>query len=75
MDDPKVRQQAEQGFSLLRHIAIPPSASMQPLMRYDTTRQISQIWENGEWVDSWNAQSLVGSKKRDIETGEDNKGE
>jgi hypothetical protein len=75
MDSSKTHQQTKQGFSLLRRIAVPPSGGVQPLMRYDASRQISQIWENSEWVDSWKAQSLAGSKKRDIETGEDNKGE
>jgi hypothetical protein len=62
-------------MSLLRRIAIRPADVDPPRLRYDASRQVSQVWENGRWVDSWKALSLSGTKKRDIETGEDAKGQ
>ena len=46
-----------------------------PATRYDPARQVSQVMEDGEWVDSWDARSLHGTKKNDHETGEDAKGQ
>lgn len=61
--------------SILRNFATIPSKPNPPQVRYDKERQMSQILENGKWTDSWDAISLMGSKKSDIETGEDSKGE
>jgi hypothetical protein len=44
-------------------------------LRYDAARQVTQVWEHDSWVDSWNAATLQGSKKFDVETGEDAKGQ
>jgi hypothetical protein len=51
-----------------------PDLEDPPHLRYDPVRQVSQVLENGVWVDSWTARSLSGTKKFDIETGEDAKG-
>jgi hypothetical protein len=61
-------------MSLLEKLATTPPVVSPPQIRYDTHRQVSQVLENGSWVDSWHAASLAGSKKFDIETGEDAKG-
>ncbi len=61
-------------MSLLRRLAITRAPVDPPQIRYDPLRQVSQIWERGRWVDTWMAETLTGTKKRDIETGEDNKG-
>ncbi len=61
--------------SLLRMLAIRPTLVDPPRLRYDALRQVSQVWERGKWVDTWKAGRLHGTKKRDIETGEDAKGQ
>ena len=62
-------------MSLLRHLAVSQTYSDFPELRYDANTQTSQVFEDGRWVDSWRARRLQGTKKKDIETGEDNKGE
>lgn len=61
--------------SILRSFATAPSQQSVPASRYDEKRQVSQILEGNDWIDSWDARSLMGTKKADIETGEDAKGE
>ena len=46
-----------------------------PEVRYDPKRQVSLVHENGTWIDSWLSEQLLETKKADVETGEDNKGE
>ena len=58
-------------MSLLRMLSIQrPPVEPSPI-RYDPARQVSQIWEHGRWVDTWVAETLTSTKKRDIERGED----
>lgn len=61
--------------SLLALLASPRVIRTPLNIRYDTSRQISQIFEHGAWLDSWDARVLQGTKKEDLETGEDAKGE
>jgi hypothetical protein len=60
--------------SLMMMLARQPLAGPVPAIAYDATRQVSRVLENGRWVDSWEAETLNGTKKFDIETGEDAKG-
>jgi hypothetical protein len=62
-------------MTLLRILARRPRSGLRPEVRYDPARQTSQILEDGVWVDSWDASSLRGTKKFDVETGEDAKGQ
>jgi hypothetical protein len=61
--------------SLLQKLAVAPPGAGVGAVRYDSDRQVSQLWEAGRWVDSWEAKRLVGTKKFDRETGEDAKGQ
>jgi len=45
-----------------------------PEIRYLTDQQTSEVREAGRWIASWEAASLQGTKKTDVETGEDSKG-
>jgi hypothetical protein len=60
--------------SLMTLLARQPVAGPVPAIAYDETRQVSRVLEGGTWVDSWEAETLNGTKKFDIETGEDAKG-
>lgn len=60
--------------SLMMMLARQPLAGPIPAIAYDPARQISRVLENRRWVDSWEAETLNGTKKFDIETGEDAKG-
>lgn len=71
MPDPLYRER----MSLLRELARRPADGEPPEIRYDATRQVSEVLEHGRWVDSWTARVLDGTKKFDIETGEDAKGQ
>jgi len=65
-------------MSLVRLLAQRPSGHGSAAItgiRYDPERQVSQVLENGTWVDSWEAERLQGTKKFDVETGEDAKGQ
>lgn len=44
-------------------------------VRYDETTQTSQVYEDGMWVSSWLSTQIPNSKKADLETGEDQKGQ
>ena len=61
--------------TLLWQLATQPRQGCGPVLRYDRDRQVSQVLENGDWVDSWRATVLAGTKKHDVETGEDSKGQ
>lgn len=62
--------------SLIRRVARHREASSEQLtVRYDARRGISFVLENGAWVESYRSQTVPQSKKADIETGEDQKGE
>ena len=62
-------------MSLLRSLARSPGERANVQIEYDQVSQVSRVRENGVWVESWNAQSLRGTKKEDHETGEDAKGQ
>src|SRR5690606_8280541 len=66
---------SESPRTLLWRLAERRSRARGPALRYDNERQVSQVREHGEWVDSWAAAVLAGTKKFDVETGEDAKGE
>jgi hypothetical protein len=61
--------------SLLRILAERPNGRDLLPLRYDRDRQVSQICVGGEWTDTWLSPVLSGTKKFDVETGEDAKGE
>jgi hypothetical protein len=61
-------------MSLLRELAKWPNRGPAPILRYDQGRQISYVKDGDQWIESWRARSLEGTKKFDIETGEDSKG-
>ena len=63
-----------QTTSLMMMLARQPLAGPVPAITYDATRQVSRVLENGRWVNSWEAETLNGTKKFDIGTGEDAKG-
>lgn len=60
--------------SLLRELATKREASEEIAIRYDSARQISEVFEDGRWVPSWASRALQQTKKCDHETGEDQKG-
>jgi hypothetical protein len=65
-------------MSLLRLLAVRGVTNTDrapPPARYDHRRQVSQVWEDGGWVDSWEAAHFVDTKKAEAETGEDSKGQ
>lgn len=59
---------------LLRELSVPRRVSDRPVSRYRERTLTSQVLEDGEWRDSWDARSIQTTKKCDIETGEDQKG-
>ena len=62
--------------SLVRQLARHRSAvGPQPVVRYDPDSQIAMILENERWVPSYDSATVPQSKKADIETGEDQKGQ
>jgi hypothetical protein len=61
--------------SLLSLLARRPPQMGEVRLRYDSVRQVTQVWEHDRWVDSWDAAKLQGTKKMDVETGEDAKGQ
>lgn len=60
--------------SAVKRLARPPLSGPVPRLSYDASRQVSRVWEGQRWVDSWEAATLSGTKKFDVETGEDAKG-
>ena len=62
--------------SLLRQLARRRSvAGPQPVIRYDPVSQIAVVIEDGRWLPSYDSRTVPQSKKADIETGEDQKGQ
>ena len=59
---------------LLRELSVRRRATARPVSRYLERTQTSQVLEDGVWRDSWEAKKGLGTKKSDIETGEDQKG-
>jgi hypothetical protein len=62
-------------MSLLTTLRRDPAPSDRPTIEYDPSSQANRVLEFGEWVESWRARSLRGTKMTDPETGEDSKGE
>ena len=61
---------------LLRKLSVQRRiTAARPVSRYQNHTQISQVLENGAWRDSWDARDGLLTKKADVETGEDQKGE
>lgn len=56
-------------------MASTPTRVDPPTMKYDADRQVSRVLCDGQWTDSWLAPNLTGTKKADLETGEDTKGQ
>ena len=59
---------------LLRKLSVQRTVTSQPVSRYQDQRQTSQVLEDGVWRESWEVKEGLGTKKADIETGEDQKG-
>jgi len=62
-------------MGILRTLADWPKWDREPKLRYMRDQQISYVKEGSNWIESWNAMSLRGTKKFDVETGEDAKGQ
>ncbi len=60
--------------SLIRRLATLRVAGSPLVVRYDSQRQVSDVFEDGRWVASWQSSALQQTKKCDIETGEDQRG-
>lgn len=63
------------GTSLLRDLATRRTATDPVVVRYDRESQTSEVFEDGEWVPSWKSVQVGQTKKCDMETGEDQKGQ
>jgi hypothetical protein len=61
-------------MALLRKLSTVPQRREKFQILYDDVQQVSSVLEGGEWIPSWDARSLNGTKKEDHETGEDAKG-
>lgn len=60
---------------ILRSLAIVRRASGQPSVRYSDDEKITYVAERGAWVPSYESDQVTGTKKADMETGEDQKGQ
>ena len=60
---------------LLKRLRIQRRSTERTASRYVETTQTSQVLENGVWRNSWEARGGLPTKKADMETGEDQKGE
>jgi hypothetical protein len=61
-------------MTLLRKLATRRHGTEPPLTRYDADRRISEVFEDGRWVPSWESRAVTETKKADLEKGEDQKG-
>lgn len=63
-------------MSLIRRLATQREVRKDPtISRYVSAESISYVYEDARWVPSWESQHPPESKKADLETGEDQKGE
>ncbi len=63
-------------MTMMRRLAIAREPSgRQPEVRYDPEQRISLVLEEGTWVASYKSASMPETKKADMETGEDQKGQ
>jgi hypothetical protein len=62
--------------SLIRHLASQRTPSGPPVIsRYQPEEAVSYVLEDGAWVPSWKSSNPPRTKKADLETGEDQKGQ
>jgi hypothetical protein len=61
--------------NLLRALATKRTVTDPVPVRYDEVTQTSMVLERGRWVPSWQSTQLSQTKKADMETGEDQKGQ
>jgi hypothetical protein len=59
---------------ILRTLAQQPLIQRYPTLEYQEDRQINLVLDGDHWTESWKASILAGTKKHDVETGEDAKG-
>lgn len=63
-------------MSLLRKLSTTRNPSGEPpVVRYEARDRIAYVLECGKWVPSFESARLSETKKCDIETGEDQKGQ
>lgn len=62
------------GAALLRALATRRDETPPVLTRYNATDMVTEVFEDGRWVRSWESTALQSTKKCDMETGEDQKG-
>jgi hypothetical protein len=63
-------------MSLIRKLAtVRTSRGSNTVSRYDSGKSFSYVLENGTWIPSWESSNPPETKKADVETGEDQKGE
>ncbi len=60
---------------LLRSLAVTRTATAAFDVRYDKQARVSHVRENGAWVPSYDSVEVPKTKKADLETGEDQKGQ
>ncbi|MCW2784011.1 MAG: hypothetical protein JWP74_528 [Marmoricola sp.] len=74
--EPRKLADQKEANVLLRTLAtIRESSGAQPTVRYDETQKMSYVQEGGAWVPSFESHAFSGTKKADLETGEDQKGQ
>lgn len=61
-------------MNLLRALATRREPTEPVLSRYDPSRCVAEVHEDGRWVSSWLSRTIPETKKADLETGEDQKG-
>jgi hypothetical protein len=61
--------------SLLRALSTRRTPTDPVPTRYDYSTQTTWVFENDQWVPSWESSRVGNSKKADMETGEDQKGQ
>jgi hypothetical protein len=62
--------------SLIKYLATRRAPSGLPVIsRYQPEEAVSYVFEDDTWVPSWKSSNPPKTKKADIETGEDQKGE
>lgn len=65
----------DMNITLLRALATKRVLGNPVQVRYDPIRQISEVYEDGVWVPSFKSVKIEQTKKCDMETGEDQKGQ
>ncbi|RNL62869.1 hypothetical protein EFK50_14140 [Nocardioides marmoriginsengisoli] len=61
--------------TLLRKLSTTRTATTPVEVRYNPDEKIAYVHENGVWVPSYESSAVGQSKKADLETGEDQKGQ